>query len=76
MQGRRKLPKAGWSSTNVEDTIYPPLVDIALTDLQKPGWAIAHSVHLSPTSLICKNCLKIPQTKLYQAKQTIATYIS
>ena len=43
-QGRRKLPKAGWASSNVEDNL-PPLVDIGLTDLPEPGWAIAHSVH-------------------------------
>ena len=49
-QGRRKLPKAGWASSNVEDNL-PPLVDIGLTDLPKPGWAIAHSVHPSPTPL-------------------------
>jgi hypothetical protein len=29
----------------------PPLVDIGLTDLVKPGWAIDHPTHLSPTSL-------------------------
>ena len=23
----------------------PPLVDIGLTDLPKPGWAMAHSAH-------------------------------
>ena len=50
-QGRRKLPKAGWASSNVEDNL-PPLVDIVLTDLPKPGWAIAHLAHPSPTSLI------------------------
>jgi hypothetical protein len=52
MQGRRKLSKADWESTDVGDTICPhPHGE--LTDLQKPGWAIAHSVHPSPTSLIC-----------------------
>ena len=29
----------------------PPLVEIGLSDLSKPGWAIAHSAHPSPTSL-------------------------
>ena len=38
--GRRKLPKAGWASSNVRSTIFPPLVQIELTDLPKPGWAI------------------------------------
>ena len=42
-QGRRKLPKAGWASSN--------MVDIGLTNLPKPGWAIAHCAHPYPTSL-------------------------
>ena len=29
----------------------PPLVEIGLSDLSKPGWAISHSAHPSPTSL-------------------------
>ena len=49
-QGRRKFPKSGWASCNVGDNL-PPLVDIGLTDLPKPGWAIAHSAHPSPTLL-------------------------
>ena len=30
----------------------PPLVDLGLTDLPKPGWLIARPIHLSPTSLM------------------------
>ena len=29
----------------------PPLVEMGLTDLPKPGWEIAHPAHPSPTSL-------------------------
>ena len=29
----------------------PPLIEIGLTDLPKPGWAIAHLTHPYPTSL-------------------------
>ena len=29
----------------------PPLVDIGLSDLPKPGWAIVHPAHPSPTPL-------------------------
>ena len=29
----------------------PPLIDIGLTDLPKPGWEIAHSAHPSSTPL-------------------------
>jgi hypothetical protein len=28
-----------------------PMIEIGLTDLPKPGWAIAHPAHPSPTSL-------------------------
>ena len=31
----------------------PPLVNIELTDLPKPGWTFAHPAHQSPTSLPC-----------------------
>ena len=30
----------------------PPLVDVGLTDLPKPWWAISHSAHPSPTPLL------------------------
>ena len=30
-------------------------IDIGLTDVLKPGWAIAHSTHLSPTSRVAYN---------------------
>ena len=36
---------------NVRGHNLPPLVEIGLSDLSKPGWAIAHSAHPSPTSL-------------------------
>ena len=58
--GRRRLynykavnerPKTGWESSNVKGTICPPLVEIGSTYLPKPGWAIAHSAHPSPTFL-------------------------
>ena len=48
-QGRRKLPKARWTSSNVGGHNLPPLVQIGLNDLPKLGWAIAHS---SSTSLL------------------------
>ena len=32
----------------------PPLVEIGLTDMPKPGWAIAHSAYLYPTPLNCE----------------------
>ena len=53
--GRRKLPKAGWAS---EGHNLPPLVQIGLTNLPKPEWAIAHPAHPSPTPLNKKD-LKI-----------------
>ena len=31
------------------------VIDIGLTDLPKPGWAIAHSAHPSPTSRVAYN---------------------
>ena len=31
----------------------PPLDELGLTDLPKPGWAITHPAHQSPTSLLC-----------------------
>ena len=30
----------------------PPLDELGLTDLPKPGWTMAHYVHPSPTSLV------------------------
>ena len=35
----------------------PPLADIGSTDLPKPGWAIAHSAHPSPTPLFYRSIL-------------------
>ena len=55
LQGRRKLPKAGWASSSVRGTTCPLWLLIkGLTDQPKPGWTIAHPVHPahpSPTSL-------------------------
>ena len=48
-QGRRKLFKAGWASNKVGAQSAP-----LLTDLPKPGWAIAHSAYPSPTFLSSK----------------------
>ena len=51
-QGRRKLLKAGWVSITMGGGHnLPPLVEIGLTDLLKPGWAIARSAHPYPTPL-------------------------
>ena len=33
----------------------PSMVEIGLSDLQKPGWAIDHPAHPSPTSLLLYN---------------------
>ena len=41
-QGRRKLPKVGWVSSNVP---------LPLSSLPKPGLAITHNNNPSPTSL-------------------------
>ena len=49
-QERRKLPKAGCTSSNVVVQSAPP-VDIGLNDLPNLGWAIARSAQPSPTSL-------------------------
>ena len=43
-QGHRKLPKARWTSSNARGIIWGyDLGKIGLTDLPRPGWAIAHS---------------------------------
>ena len=46
------------------------VIDIGLTDLTKPGWAIAHSAHLSPTSLIAHN-LTQEERGTKETKQTV-----
>jgi hypothetical protein len=48
IQGRMKLGRqeVTWEGHNLH-----PLVDIGLTDLPKPGWAIAHSAHPFHTPL-------------------------
>ena len=53
-QERRKLPKSGWAFTFFLGGGHnlPPLVNKGFTDLPKPGWAIAHTFHPSPTSLL------------------------
>jgi len=45
------LKIAGWVSSTVVGHNLPPLVDIGLINLAKPGWAVAHPAHPSPTPL-------------------------
>ena len=41
-----------WSlSSTVNGHNLPPLVDIGLINLAKPGWAVVHPAHPSPTAL-------------------------
>ena len=58
-QGRRNLSKAGQASSYVGRHNFSPLVDIGVTDLPKPRWAIAPSsyprtIHVQSV----KQCLK------------------
>ena len=67
LQGRRKLLKAGWANINIGGHNLTPLVEIGLTDLPKPGWAISHPANPSPTPLCC-----LREMQFFRGKNTVA----